>query len=529
MFVPNKKVIPFYLFMAFCASCANVKAPTGGPKDEKAPQLMRSWPTQNKTNVTGKIVELEFDENIELNDLNTQLLITPHMENKFVPSVKKKKLQLTFEQDFPSNTTISLNFREGIRDIHETTNTTKELRLAFSTGNAIDSIRLTGTVKDFLTQKPADKVTVALYKASDSLNIRKKKPYYFAQTDASGNYQLTNIQADTYFIAAFDDKNKNLLLDEKSEKVGYLEENLEIKANQTTDIQLFTSKDEQPKYINQRNAGNSVVLSFNKGIASVHSYKSSVPSKFELSKERNEVKIYPQNVDKLPADSVNIGLTIIDSSDNQLIVNKRVLFTSPKNVDKQGLLSVTPQGGTAISPTTEIVFRYDSPIKDTTFIQKIKVQADSTDWKSTKAKLSNFNNTLTIKDLPKFQKTINLIVPPVKLYKGIEAKADTLFYTLADESNFGSIAGEVASFKQKFIVELLDENYQVVRTLANQSVFKFTYLPPAKYYLRVIEDKNGNGRWDTGSLNKRTLPENIVIHKELIQLKANWELTDFKL
>jgi uncharacterized protein (DUF2141 family) len=87
----------------------------------------------------------------------------------------------------------------------------------------------------------------------------------------------------------------------------------------------------------------------------------------------------------------------------------------------------------------------------------------------------------------------------------------------------------VASFKQKFIVELLDENYQVVRTLANQSVFKFTYLPPAKYYLRVIEDKNGNGRWDTGSLNKRTLPENIVIHKELIQLKANWELTDFKL
>lgn len=529
MYVHIKKHLSTALAIALLSGCASVKPPTGGPKDEKAPVLSESSPANNSTNFKGKVIKLEFDEDIELNNLNTQLLITPYMNNNYTTHIKRNILTLTFEKDFPTNTTVSLNFREGIKDIHEATNKTKDLKLAFSTGNSIDSLQWTGQILDFQTQKAQNNIVVALYKVSDTLNIRKQTPYYVGRSNDAGQFDIANIAAGEYFACAFDDKNNNYKYDERTEAVGFLTENLKIQKNESSEIPLFMNDNTAPRFLRARNAGKSVIFSFSEGLTTIQQTAANPNIAFDQSEDKADIRVYPQNVDKLPKDSVEIGFIVRDSSDNQTVITKKVKFDVNGTVDKITTLSTKPEKNSIIPPYQTIEVIYASPVADSSFLQKISINADSTGWKTGKARLSGKNNILVINSLPTFKKDISLIIPPVKLLKGNSTKADTLHYTPAIETNFGIIGGQVNTADKDFIVELVSEDFKVVQSVRNTKRFRFTYVPAGKYRLRLILDKNQNGRWDAGSLDKKSQPEKVVIHKEVINLKANWELEDFKL
>jgi uncharacterized protein (DUF2141 family) len=59
----------------------------------------------------------------------------------------------------------------------------------------------------------------------------------------------------------------------------------------------------------------------------------------------------------------------------------------------------------------------------------------------------------------------------------------------------------------------------------NQS-FDFDNLSPSKYYIRVIYDTNKNGKWDTGNYLKKIQPERISYSKEMIDVRANWDIVE---
>ena len=65
------------------------------------------------------------------------------------------------------------------------------------------------------------------------------------------------------------------------------------------------------------------------------------------------------------------------------------------------------------------------------------------------------------------------------------------------------------------------ENFSV----SGQTNYKRTFssLPPGKYSVKVIEDLNGNGRWDSGDYHKKLQPERIST-VTLEELKANWDV-----
>ncbi len=50
----------------------------------------------------------------------------------------------------------------------------------------------------------------------------------------------------------------------------------------------------------------------------------------------------------------------------------------------------------------------------------------------------------------------------------------------------------------------------------------FGGLPTGQYGGRLVADANGNGRWDTGSFEKRLLPE-VIFTQKFEPLKAEWE------
>ena len=54
------------------------------------------------------------------------------------------------------------------------------------------------------------------------------------------------------------------------------------------------------------------------------------------------------------------------------------------------------------------------------------------------------------------------------------------------------------------------------------------YLDPGTYYLRVVDDRNGDGRWTTGDFARRRQPEAVRYYttekgESEIKTRANWE------
>ena len=106
-------------------------------------------------------------------------------------------------------------------------------------------------------------------------------------------------------------------------------------------------------------------------------------------------------------------------------------------------------------------------------------------------------------------------------------------YTVFDPEQFATVKIHVAGRNDgsKYIIQLLDANnalQQEKRDITSGDV-QFNYVPAGEIKFRIIEDRNGNGRWDTGNLVERRQPERAEIYKdpageETFATKTNWEI-----
>ena len=91
---------------------------------------------------------------------------------------------------------------------------------------------------------------------------------------------------------------------------------------------------------------------------------------------------------------------------------------------------------------------------------------------------------------------------------------------------YGILKGEVIEADFPFVIELLNEKFDVIDTIANQQEFTFKYVKPGKYRLRLLKDINNNQRWDPGNPFTLQKQEEYIFFDELITIKANWEVID---
>lgn len=85
--------------------------------------------------------------------------------------------------------------------------------------------------------------------------------------------------------------------------------------------------------------------------------------------------------------------------------------------------------------------------------------------------------------------------------------------------------------ERRYIVQLLNSGGSLLQEygdIGNQTV-QFNYVQPGEVKLRLIEDENNNGKWDTGNVVERRQPERSELYidkegNELFTTKANWEI-----
>lgn len=519
-------------------SCAQIVAPTGGKKDTLAPKIVKTFPNNQSKGFSGKLIEIQFDEYVSVNNIQQQLSITPNLEGTYETKILPKGARLTFDKPFRENTTYSFNFRNTFKDMNEG-NPAKNVRLVFSTGKYIDSLEVSGKVKNPQTNKPMLDISVGLYVFSDTLNPKKMKPYYFMKTDTSGNFKIENVAAGKYRIYAIGDGNNNLLYEEAKELFGIIKDTITLKNSvQNLEINMANMNKTPNKVLKPRSTSNYYYLEYSRGIKKVAiNFANKKDSMVYQQMDARNVRIF--NTNNASTDTIKVKFLVTDSLDRIFTHDQKIKFKVRTKKDTVGVkeeftFKTNPSNGQEVDlKEAGFVFTFTKPIKNYDLgklefmndtLVRVPVTEKDIKWNTEKTELK------IQLDAKKPKESIRL-----KIQKGafISVENDSTgklvsSYPLRDPENYGIISGEVRNPKKKgFIVELLDEKYDIVKKVDNISKYQFDFVKPGIYYIRLVVDENRNSQWDAGDLEKNILPEVIQVKDEKIKLKANFELTGY--
>ncbi len=551
------------LYSIFALSCARQTAPTGGPKDSIPPTLISSQPRSNELNFKGKTIQLAFSEHILLNNPRDQIIITPDLGKPVNATSRKNQVTIILEDDLKPNTTYSINFREAIQDITEK-NPAAMLKLAFSTGSYIDSLAVEGNAFDPLSAKEIKDATLALYE-NDTFNIFKHRPTYVTKSDAKGLFKIENLKPGKYFLYGFEDKNKNLIVDSKTESYGFLQEPLQLEENiRGLKVPLVRLDGRPLKLTSSRPSGTYFNIKATKSLSHYQittTEQETIISSF--GEDLANIRVYNTFEDK---DSVSIRFTALDSISNTIDTTLYVKFLKRQ---------VTPEGFELNLDKFEVIgtkgvirgqIQFNKPVLAVNFdsifyridsTQVIPFNAQNIRWDSLRNILfieKTFDRNLLPKETPSTstsEQRRSVAASPIRpaaktsktsnknqFYMGNAAfisieldssKRAVNSYPPSKLEDTGIILVEVQTQAPHFFVQLLSKDFQMLRSVANLRKFNFEDLKPGDYQLRLVIDENNDGRWDPGNFYLKRQPEEILFYKNekgspLINLKANWEL-----
>jgi uncharacterized protein (DUF2141 family) len=108
-----------------------------------------------------------------------------------------------------------------------------------------------------------------------------------------------------------------------------------------------------------------------------------------------------------------------------------------------------------------------------------------------------------------------------------QATKETLKPIHFDET--GVLLVSIETAEENFIVQLLDNNFNVLQSERNKKNVSFEDLTPGEYQLRLVIDKNRDGHWSAGNFLTRVEPEPTRFYRNdqkttSIKLKANFEI-----
>lgn len=528
--------------LLLATGCANQTTPTGGPKDEEPPVLISSIPANNQKNFKGKNIELIFNEDIKLKDPREEILITPSPGKNTKYLARGKKVILEPEFPWVDSTTYSIAFREGIQDITES-NPAEDLRLAFSTGDTIDSLSINGTVSLLFSEKIPEKITVALYQ-SDTFNIFNHTPTYFTKSNKKGKFTLQNLKAGNYYLYAFEDKNKNLIVESKSEKFGFLTNPIQTETQtDSIAIKLITVDARALALTSVRHTIGTSLVRFNKSVDSVEvNLPNPQQALFTFGDTRNELIFY-KNFDK--TDSIKIQILATDSVNQKLDTTVYLKYTETKMASESFKLKEVTESFDPSTKKFSHTLSYNKLLKHINY-DSIYIRIDSATRILTRIKEFEID---TLTHTIKYSTIINLPADSLSDQSKRKSEKPALVYSKAafisieddsssviqkeipivTEETTGMVTLEIETTEKDYFIELLSSDNKLVQSAKNVKAITFKFLKPQDYKIRIHIDRNKNNRWDPGNFQFKTEPEPILFYKSeegkyTFPIRANWEV-----
>ncbi|MEX0314311.1 MAG: Ig-like domain-containing protein [Allomuricauda sp.] len=513
--------------------CAKRGSPTGGPKDVTPPQLVRTEPDNYSINFDATEIRLYFDEFIKLKDVQNQLIISPPL--KYPPEITplggaSKYIQVIIKDTLKENTTYTFNFGQSITDNNEG-NPNSFLSYVFSTGDYIDSLTLSGAVKDAFNRKADQFISVMLYEldtAYTDSTIYQRPPNYLTNTlDSVPFFELKNLKAGEYALVAIKDVSKNNLFDQRQDKIGFLQDTITLPTDSIYLLNLFQELPDYSVSVPSYVAKNRIIFGYqgdhrNIRIDTLTPLPDSVKTLILKDKETDTLNYWltPTDIDSIVFTVTNTKLEQIDTftvKTRKLPMDSLVLRSSISRSfgfeDTFSILANTPI--TALDSSKIALFISDS------INAPYSLSLDSLDNKV------DFEFGIE----PNQSYSFELMPGAITDFFGMQNDSLNYRFSTGSYADYGNLSVNVSGAIQfPMILQLTNEKGEVQREIQaiGPQLFEFNNLDVGNYRLRVIFDDNGNGIWDTGSYLKKIQPEKVSHFPDVIELRANWEqVTDF--
>ena len=185
-------------------ACANIGSPEGGPRDYTPPQVIKMSPESGSVNFKGQKVEIIFDEIINLKDQQKKVVISPAPKTQPMIRTVGKKITVEFREPLEENTTYVIDFSNAIEDNNEG-NQLDGYTFAFSTGDQIDTLAVSGIVLRAKDLEPMQHVIVGLHSNLDDTAFTCLPLERVSRTNDRGMFTIRNLKPGSYHLFALND------------------------------------------------------------------------------------------------------------------------------------------------------------------------------------------------------------------------------------------------------------------------------------------------------------------------------------
>ena len=515
------------LILAF-AQCAKRGRPSGGLLDSIPPKPLRISPENYKTNFTGNIVTVQFDEYIRLDKLQENLIISPPMDE--APNIKpysvSRLLEIEIRDSLMPGTTYTLNFGNSIVDNNEG-NILEQFKYVFSTGEHIDSLELSGKVIDSRLLELKKKVGLNLYRLNDSYHdsiVRQGKPSYISVTDEDGNFKFTNLEEGTYLLVAIQKGKEGnpYTYDAERDKFAFYPTPIHLPSDSIYNLNLYRA---HPSYrLSRPEVVNENVIRFgyqgDGTIPKIDLQNKPANTQYRIIKEVDKDSLYFWYHPSIEADSLHFQVSYKDITEST-----RVKIKDDAKAKEYKLNRVDIR-----TPLDTFKLRSDTPLESINedFIYVMNQDSTEVPFKSSINRLHNLVHLAFNKD---YESTYRMQLYPGAITDWQGVTNDTLQYNFQtkEESDYGSLHINLQGVKDFPIrVDLLSENSKMVQSLylEEEKGIDFLHLNKGIYYIRVSYDLNRNGKWDPGDFSTRTQPEPVIFFHIPIEVHANWSVNE---
>lgn len=555
-----------FIILIIVASCAKPVSPTGGPKDETPPIVTESEPANYSTGFNTDEIKVSFNEFVQLEGVNQKLIVSPPLNDDPEVDTRGKSVIIEIPDTLKKNTTYTFYFADAIVDLHES-NPLENFQFVFSTGNEIDSMKVSGKVEHAFSQKPMPDIYVMLYTdMADSVPM-KQRPYYLTKTDKKGRFTLTNLKNTDYKIFALNDVNSNYLYDLPNEKIAFSdsvihpEEVSEIRDFKTLDTtRQDTTKSEADSLLSADTAGVATSLRDTLTLRLFRDRDTVLKNTTATMKKNKRVLLgfnkpvdslilepmQPANMDSgwyIPEwnplhDSVQLWLTDFNSDSLTFRFKMKDIgdtltftyFEKEDEPDPTPPLAISPilETGNQI-PAHPLRLNFSRPLKDSITHDSLYLYSME-DTTTVSYRITGLRQ-VTVKHKWNEEMNYRLYIPDSTFWDvyGKGNDSSVVKFSTKPPRKYGELIVNttVPDTSYKYIVQLMSKDEKQVYkrlTISKDTTMQFRYLNPDKYKLKAIFDRNKNTVWDAGLYIKHEQPEEISYYPKPIEVIANWEV-----
>lgn len=573
----------YVLAGALAMSCANRGGgPQGGPKDELPPVPMNSKPANGARNFGKQQIEIVFDEIVLLEKAYEKVVVSPPQNKAAVVKAYGKKVVVGLTDSLRPDCTYIVDFADAIVDNNEK-NPLKDYYFTFSTGNKLDSLMIGGTVLDACTMNPVEGILVGVHTNHADTAFVKQPFDRIAKTGSDGRFWLKGLPAGSYRIYALNDQNGNYRYDQPTETVAFSDSIIVPDIDFVEELDTVWSDsatiDTVVAHIHPKYTNGIVLRSFTTDFKRQSFVKAARPEQHKM------ILYFTASVDSLPivkplnftmdsscllqqnatrdtltywfadtlvwqTDTLAYELTYQKTDSlNKLVWQTdtlRTVFRRKKENDKQNsrhrreedskskkieFLKIGTNVSSAFDLYNPVRLTFEMPTVFDSARRVVVEQKIDTVWRTVDASLHRTDALGTAYEiryawLPENSYRITIDSAAFVGLTGIHTNKMEQTLSVKSLESYATFYLIMENLQGNEVVELLDKNETVLRTVQAKPETVFEYLNPGDYFLRLFVDANGNGVWDTGSFAEHRQPEEVFYFPYKLTMRAFWDVEE---